>query len=144
MKNSQSSWSKTELMVYILLLCANADSKESKEEIDIIKTKTDGQTFDRIYTEFEGDDEDTSINKIEASVAKLKYSNMELGELRKEVNHVFQADKNFSRKERYLDRLLDNIIYWSTASDAINKTSHGTDLLTPNKKWKTNRFDNIL
>jgi hypothetical protein len=37
MKNNHKNWSKEELKIYILLLCANASGEESPEEIEVIK-----------------------------------------------------------------------------------------------------------
>ncbi len=53
----------------------------------------------------------TSLEKIEASIAQHEYSHMELMSLRQEVTEVFLADKKLKASERYLDRLLDNILY---------------------------------
>ncbi|MDC6389397.1 hypothetical protein PP182_11940 [Maribacter sp. PR1] len=111
MNKSNKPWSKEELKVYLLLLSAQADSLQTKEEIDLIKSKTNKTTFEAIFEEFKKDDEDTSLNKIEKAVARLKFSHMELADLRKEINEVFHSDKKFSAPERYLDKLLDNLIY---------------------------------
>lgn len=111
MSTTSKNWSKEQLKVYLLLLSAQADSVQTKEEIDLIKSKTDKTTFDTVYEEFKKDDEDTSLQKIESAVAKLKFSHMELADLRKEINEVFHSDNKFSASERYLDKLLDNLIY---------------------------------
>jgi hypothetical protein len=111
MNNNGKNWSKKELKIYLLLLCAQADSQQTQEEIALIKGKTDSDTFTRIYKEFKKDDEDTSIQKIESAVHKHEFSHMELADLRKEINELFNSDKKYSAAERYLDKLLDNIIY---------------------------------
>ncbi len=111
MKNQPPKWSKTELKIYILLLCANADSVMTADEIRLIKAKTAPEVYERIYNEFSEDEEDSSLEKIEASVAKHHFSIMELSELKKEMYSVFISDNNFEFKERYLCKILDNIIY---------------------------------
>ncbi|ASV31815.1 hypothetical protein [Maribacter cobaltidurans] len=111
MHNSSKNWSKEQLKVYLLLLSAQADFVQTKKEIDLIKSKTDKTTFDAIFEEFKNDHQDTSLQKIENAVAKLKFSHMELTDLREEINEVFHSDKKFSVSERYLDKLLDNLIY---------------------------------
>lgn len=111
MNSSFRNWSKNELKVYLLLLSAQADATQTKEEMDLIKSKTDQRTFDAIYEEFTKDDQDIRLEKIERSIAKLKYSHMELADLRKEINEVFNSDDKFSASERYLDKLFDNLIY---------------------------------
>ena len=111
MKTNKNQWSKTELQVYILLLCANADSKETEKELKLIKSKTDLKTFVKMYKEFSNDSEDESLEKIQRNVHLHYFSNMELMEFRKEANAVFFTDKKFTMMERNLDRILDNIIY---------------------------------
>jgi hypothetical protein len=111
MKDVKTHWSKTELKLYILLFCAKADEHESEEELDLIKSKTNPETFDRLYTEFCGDDEDACFEKIEDAIGKYPFSPREIAEIKKEVMDVFNSDKKFQMKERYLDKVLDNILY---------------------------------
>lgn len=111
MKKADKQWSKQELKVYILLLCAKADGIEVPEEIDLIKSKSSPEIFDTIYSELSLDSEEESIEKIEDTIARLNYSEMELSEFKKDIQEVFYADKNFSRKEINFNRILNNIIY---------------------------------
>lgn len=111
MKSKKNPWTKTELNIYILLLCANADAVQSEEEINLIKSKVDAETFERVYREFSGDSEERGIEKIEENIELHYYSTMELAQLRKEMQEVFFADQKFLTMERNLDRLLGNIIY---------------------------------
>jgi len=111
MKNNGTHWSKAELKVYILLLCAKADSIEDTEELNLIRSRTAPEKFDRLYNEISHDDEDNSFTKIENTISKLDYSEMELAELKKEIREVFSADGKFHITERNLSRILDNIIY---------------------------------
>ena len=111
MKNESRHWSKEELKIYILLLCAKADSIESVEEIDMIKSKIDIETFDRLYNEFSCDDEDNCLDKIQMAIAKHEYSIKEIKGLRQEIHDFFLTDNKFNLKERNLDRLLDSMLY---------------------------------
>lgn len=111
MKRNPSKWTKAELHTYILLLCANADRVERSEELAIIKSKTDPATFKKVYKEFSGDTQDSAIDKIEDSMRVHEYSDMELAQLRKEIQEVFLSDHMFMNAERNLDRILRNIIY---------------------------------
>lgn len=111
MKPKNNVWSKTELHVYILLLCANADDQESEKEINMIKSKTDQETFERIYQEFSGDTEEESLDKIEEAIHLHEYSMKEIADFRREMYEIFFSDCNFSLMEKTLDRILDNIIY---------------------------------
>lgn len=111
MKTSKNHWKKTELQTYILLLCANADSTETVEEMNLIKSKTDPQTLAKMYKEYTGDSEDDRLEKISRNIQFHDFTHMELMEFRKEINEVFHADKKYTMIERNLDRILDNILY---------------------------------
>ena len=111
MKSKKNIWSKAELQTYILLLCANADNDESEDEIKMIMSKTDSETFERIYKEFSGDTEDERFEKIDAAIHLHQYSIMEISAFKREMYEIFFSDCNFSLMERNLDRILDNIIY---------------------------------
>jgi hypothetical protein len=111
MNEKTNKWTKRELQIYILLLCANADSIETEEEINLIKSKVDAETFEKIYTEFSDDNEDERIEKIEDNVHLHEFTTMELGELRREMYSIFFSDCDFKMMERNLDRIMDNILY---------------------------------
>ena len=111
MNKESNQWSKEELQIYILLVCASADSNESIEEIHLIKSKTNTVTFNKIYTEFSKDNEDESLDKIENNIHKHEYSHLELSEFQKEIHTIFFADDNFNQMEKNLDRILNNILY---------------------------------
>ena len=111
MTTRPNPWTKEELQIYILLLCANADSKKSDAEINFIKSKTDPNTFEKIYNEISNDTEDESIDKIDENVQLHDFSSIELIQLKKDMEEVFFTDKKFSMMEENLNRILDNIIY---------------------------------
>lgn len=111
MSSEEQNWTKTELQIYILLLCANADSNETDEEIKLIRSKTDKETFEKMYEEFSGDTEEESLEKIQDNLAVHEYSHREITELRREMFEVFFSDKKFSMMENTLDKILDNILY---------------------------------
>jgi hypothetical protein len=111
MKNELTKWSKAELKIYILLLCAKIDQDESEAEIALIKSKTDEATFNKLYSEFCCDEEDGCFEKIEDAVNYHEYSPKEIKELKKDILEVFQADENFTMKERYLETVFDRILY---------------------------------
>jgi len=111
MKPEQKQWSKVELKTYILLLCAKADLDETEEELNLIKSKTSTDIFERIYKEFCEDDEDEGLEKIQNVVGRHKYSYKELSELKKEIQEVFFSDKKLVMKEQYLGLVFDNILY---------------------------------
>ncbi|MFD2917381.1 hypothetical protein [Psychroserpens luteus] len=111
MNNELKKWSKAELKIYILILCAKIDTEESEAEIAFIKAKTDAETFNLLYNEFCCDEEDACFEKIENAINHHEYSPKELHELKKEILAVFHADNKFVMKERYLEKVFDNILY---------------------------------
>ena len=111
MTSPTNPWSKVELQVYILLLCASADSIISDDELKMIQSKTNQETFDKIYAEFLKDDEDERLDKIDTVIQLHEYSMKELADLRREMYEIFFSDCNFSLMERNLDRILDNMLY---------------------------------
>ena len=111
MKTDKAVWTKAELQIYILLLCANADSKETPEELRLIRSNVDEKSFEKIYNEFSADNEDKSLEKICDSIALHEYSHRELVNLKKEMQKIFFSDKKYLIMERNLDKILDNIIY---------------------------------
>lgn len=111
MESKTPTWTKLELHTYILLLCANADSEETEAEINFIKSKSDPETFDRIYKEFHEDSESKTLKKIQRNIEQHDYSTMELIAFRKEVHQIFTSDGKFHRMEKNLERILDNILY---------------------------------
>ena len=111
MKSETKKWTKEELQIYILLLCANADFEESKEEIKLVKSKVDKKTFKKIYKEFCKDNEDERFEKIDNTIHLHEYSHVELEKFRNEINEIFLVDNHFAVMETNLNRILDNILY---------------------------------
>ncbi len=111
MNPEKDRWTKTELQIYILLLCANADSVETPEELRLITTQVDEKSFDKIYNEFSKDSEDVRLEKIQDAIAMHDYSHKEVVQLKKEMHKIFFSDNDFGAMERNLEKILDNIIY---------------------------------
>lgn len=111
MENNNETWTKEEIKAYLLLLCARADGQEVAEEIDFIKSSSDTIIFNKMHEIFKADSEKKAIKKLGKAINNHVYGDMEIAALRKEMLDVFRADKNFSTKEKYLDQVLDHIIY---------------------------------
>ncbi len=111
MKTGETQWSKEELKIYILILCAKADKVEAEEEIALIKNNTSNEIFDKMYQEFQNDDEDESLEKIQDVLEMHHYSELEICELKNEIQKVFAADRKIQMAESNLGRILENIIY---------------------------------
>lgn len=111
MPSETSKFSKAELQVYILLLCANIDSEETEEEVNFIKSKVDIDTYHRLHDEFMEDSEEDRYQKIDDNIHMHEYSHKELAALRKEMYEIFFSDCEFKMMERNLDRIMDNMLY---------------------------------
>ena len=94
-----------------MLLCANADSNITEEELNFIKSKVDVTSFNKIYNEFLKHTEEEGLNIIEDSIQEQQYEHLEIIEMKNKIRTLFFADSNFSVKEKYLEDILDNIIY---------------------------------
>jgi len=111
MTTQTNKLTKKELQIYILLLCANADSKETEEELNAIKSKVDIESFDRIYKDFSSATEEERLEKIDDNVQLHMFENIELAQMRREMYEIFFSDCDFKMMERNLDRIMDNILY---------------------------------
>ena len=111
MSTKAKNWTKTELQVYILLLCANADTNETKEELEMIRSKVDMDTFEKMEGIFRADSEEKRLKKIDRNIHQHHYSAKELSAFKREMYKVFFSDCNFSMLEKRLDWTLDNILY---------------------------------
>lgn len=111
MESQNSHWSKIELEIYILLLCANTDAVETEEELNAIKEKFDQSTFDNVYREFKNDSEEEGLKKIESNIGFHEYSFKELCEIRSDMKKVFYSDKKYNLAEQNMERILNRILY---------------------------------
>lgn len=111
MASQTDQWTKKELEIYILLLCANADSVQTEEEIKTIKQKYDEATFENIYREFLNDSEEEALQKIEDNICYHEYSFKELSGIRNEMKRIFYSDNKYSLPEQNLERVLNRILY---------------------------------
>jgi hypothetical protein len=111
MTSKSSNWTKIELQVYILLLCANADKEETLEELNMIRSKVSKETFDNTYKEFNSHSNKKRIKKIDRNIHFHNFSDMELSTFRKEIDEVFFSDGKFKMMEQRMGLLLDNILY---------------------------------
>jgi len=111
MPTQSNHWTKRELEIYILLLCAQSDADIAVEELDVIKNKADAATFEKMSEKIAGHTEKQSLKKIRRNLAYHPYSIQEIGDLRREIDAVFLADKQFLMKERIMNDILQNIIY---------------------------------
>jgi len=104
------NWTKDELMAYILLYAAHSDFKEDNHERNVIISKVDMQTFQKVHDEFSEDNDYQSIQKILASLQAHNYNQEMLEELLADIKALFFADGDFDTKEHSMLLFLNRIL----------------------------------
>lgn len=104
------NWTKDELMAYILLYAAHSDFKEDNHERNVIISKVDMQTFQKVHDEFSNDSDFQSIQKILASIDAHHYSEDKIDEILADVKGLFFADGDFDIKEHSMLLFLKRIL----------------------------------
>jgi uncharacterized protein YlbG (UPF0298 family) len=110
MTDFTTTWTKEELKIYMLIYCANANFKESEDEIDFIKSKIESSDFKKIHKEFEKDNDYQSIEKIRAAVDRFGYTKDDTDELIKEMEGLFASDDDFDTLEQNMFLGLKHIL----------------------------------
>ena len=107
---SNTHWTKDELVAYILLYASQSDLIESNKEKNIIISKVDMNTFQKIHDEFDKDNDYQSIQKIIAGLKAHNYTKMDIDLLFADINLLFFADGNFDVSERTMYKLLKKLL----------------------------------
>jgi hypothetical protein len=110
MHDYSTQWTKQELIAYLLLYCANADHFENESEIAIVKSKVDINKYEAIHKEFEEDNDYQSIQKVQAAVERLGFSEAQIDDLILEMKNLFLADGAFDAEENILFTGLKHIL----------------------------------
>ena len=105
----ESNWTKNELVAYILLYAAQSDLIESNKERNIILSKVDMKTFDKIHKEFEQDNDYQSIQKILIGLEAYDYSKMDIDLLLSDIKELFFADGDYDASEQGIYNLLNKL-----------------------------------
>ena len=103
-------WTKDELVAYILLYASQSDMIVSNKERNVIISKVDMNTFDRIRKEFKQDNDYQSIQKIVAGLKEHNYTKMDVDLLLADIKLLFFADGNFNVSERTIYKLLKKLL----------------------------------
>ena len=104
------NWTKDELIAYILLYAANSDYNESNLERNVIISKVDMETFSKIHTEFDDDNDYQSIQKIQQGLEKHQYSVEDMDALFADIKTLFYADGDFDVLEQNMMLYLKKIL----------------------------------
>jgi hypothetical protein len=96
----RTNWSKDELIAYTLLYAANSNFQVDNHERNVIISKVDMQTFQKIHDEFENDNDYQSIEKITDSLQRHNYSEDDLNSLFSDIKLLYLSDGKFDAIEQ--------------------------------------------
>lgn len=105
----ETHWTKNELIAYILLYASQSDLIESNKERNVIISKVDVKTFDKIHKEFEKDNDYQSIQKILAGLKAHNYSKIDIDLLLSDIKVMFFADGHYEVSEQAIYNLLNHL-----------------------------------
>ncbi|OSY87994.1 hypothetical protein WH52_08140 [Tenacibaculum holothuriorum] len=80
----------------------NADFIEAPEELEKITSRVDNNTYQKIHSEFDVDNDYVSIQKIKVTLNGLNISEAEIEVLFEEIKELFLADGKYEVLERNL------------------------------------------
>jgi len=107
---TKQHWTKAELVAYILLYASESDMIVSNKERNVIISKVDMKTFQKIRDEFDKDNDYQSIQKIISGLKEHNYSKMDIDLLFADIKGLFFADGNFNVSERTMYKLLKKLL----------------------------------
>lgn len=107
---SSTSWTKDELVAYILLFAAHSNYEESNHERNVIISKVDMKTFQKIHDEFDNDNDFQSIQKITKGLQEHHYSKEDLNQLFIDIKVLFLSDGEYDFMEQNMMRYLTKIL----------------------------------
>ncbi|KJD35657.1 hypothetical protein PW52_07885 [Tamlana sedimentorum] len=93
MEKNNSNWSKTDIKIYLLLFFINTDYTVSIQNIDYSRFEIKKPEFDKIYNEFNEDNDYQSIQKIRMALENKAYSKEQINTLFLEIKTMFSLSK---------------------------------------------------
>jgi len=106
----QFHWTKEELVAYILLYTAHSNFEEANTEKNVIISKVDMQTFQKIHDEFDKDNDYQSLQKIIKGVEDHNYNTNDLELLFADIKTLFLSDGEYDIMERNMFLFLKKIL----------------------------------
>lgn len=110
METITTNWTHEELHAYLLIYCSNADYKETAAELEFINKKLKDGFFNKMHEEFRGDNDYTSIQKIQNTIERLGYTEKQIDDFIKEIRDLFLADGKYDILERNLMLGLNRVL----------------------------------
>ena len=107
---NNTNWTKEELVAYILLYAAHGNLEIDNHEKNVIISKVDMQTFQKVHDEFDSDNDYQSLQKIINCLEEYHYTKVELDTLFRDIKTLFLSDGSYDAMElnlySYLNKLL--------------------------------------
>ena len=100
MKEFETTWTKDELIAYILLYAAKADFIETQEEKEAIISKVPIEKYNSIHKEFDSDNDYISVQKIYTTMHQYNYSRNDIDAVLQEIKSLFLSDGSFDILEK--------------------------------------------
>lgn len=105
-----TDWTKNELLVYLLIWCANADFIEHDYEVELLLSKTNEATIKKIKKEIDRDNDMDRLNKVSDSIERLGLDKSDVHHLFQEMKEMFLSDGEYSMLEKNLERGLKHLL----------------------------------
>ncbi|AUC76376.1 hypothetical protein [Olleya sp. Bg11-27] len=105
-----NTWSKDELLAYILLFIAHSDLDESKKEKEYILSRVDKNVYQRVHEKFEEDNDYQSIQNIVEGVKSHDYYRNDLADLFADIKLMAFADGEMDQMEKLAYNTLKKIL----------------------------------
>lgn len=104
------TWTKDELLAYILIYVAHLDLNETWNEKEYILTRVDKDVYHRVLEQFKKDSDYQSIQKIIDAVKTQDYLRNDLADLFADIKLMAFADGAYSNMEQSLYNYLKKIL----------------------------------
>ncbi|MEP3836390.1 MAG: hypothetical protein ABJM36_02030 [Algibacter sp.] len=105
-----NTWTKDELLAYILIYVSHADLDQSKKEKKYILSRVDKTVYKRVSGQFEKDNDYQSIQNIIEGVKTHDYYRNDLTDLFADIKLMAFADGDFGQMEQLTYRQLKKIL----------------------------------
>ncbi|GAA4898160.1 hypothetical protein GCM10023311_23730 [Flaviramulus aquimarinus] len=105
-----STWTKDELLAYILIYVSNADLNQSRTETQYILNRVDKNVYKRVTDQFEKDSDYQSIQNIIEAVKTHDYYRNDLADLFADIKLMAFADGEYDVMEQMVYMQLKKIL----------------------------------
>jgi len=105
-----NTWTKDELLAYILIFIAHSDLDETKKEKNYILSRVNKDVYNRVHEKFEEDNDYQSIQNIIEAVKTHDYYRNDFADLFADIKLMAFADGEMDQMEKAAYNLLKKIL----------------------------------